>query len=218
MQIDFWQDRWQEGQIGFHQHEVNPYLLQHWPSLSVDPEARVFVPLCGKSKDMLWLTGHGHEVLGIEISAIAVDAFFLENELEPEASASAGYDKYAVQGLELWCGDFFDLHTLDIKGVTAVYDRASFIAMPPPMRERYAAKMCEILESGTEMLLVTMEYPQEQMDGPPFSVTEAEVEKLYGCCFDIEKLGELDVLEANARFRDKGISEMHEKVYRLIKR
>ncbi|MDH5300395.1 MAG: thiopurine S-methyltransferase [Gammaproteobacteria bacterium] len=216
MQIEFWQDRWKEGQIGFHQHEVNPYLLQYWHELEKTP-GKVFVPLCGKSKDMLWLHAHGHPVLGVEISPIAVEAFFQENDLEPVTSASAGFDKYGASDLELWCGDFFDLHPLDLKGVTAVYDRASFIAMPPDLRQRYAAKMCELLVKGTQVLLVTMEYPQHEMQGPPFSVSQDEVERLYSRCFSIEPVASYDVLAANARFRDRGISAMHERVYLLVR-
>ena len=72
MEEAFWQARWAQGQIGFHLQEVNPYLQQHWPSLSIAPGSQVLVPLCGKSLDMAWLAGQGLRVLGVELADRAV--------------------------------------------------------------------------------------------------------------------------------------------------
>lgn len=215
MKTEFWQERWKEGQIGFHQEEINAYLLEHWPKFDVSEECRVFVPLCGKSKDMIWLQGRGHDVFGVELSPLAVDAFFDENNLAYEKQPSDEFLKYTTPGITLWCGDFFKLDASELNGIEAVYDRASLIALPPAMREQYAQKLTEILQRGVSVLLVTMEYPQQQMDGPPFSVSEDEVRRLYGDHFQIDVVGEYDVLANNERFRQRGLSQLMEKSYAL---
>lgn len=218
MEADFWKARWEEGQIGFHQDRANDYLVRHWPALGVPAGARVLVPMCGKSKDMLWLRAQGYPVLGVELSPIAVDAFFAENNLSLSRSSEGKFERASADGCELLCGDFFDLAKRDCEGVLAVYDRASLIALPVEMRERYARHLAGLLDPGDQVLLITMEYPQYEMDGPPFSVHEEDVRRLYEPAFEVRLLGAVDVLAENARFRDRGVSALHEKTYALKRR
>lgn len=186
MKHEFWLERWERNQIGFHQAEINQYLTFHWAGLGLAPGARVFVPLCGKSLDMLWLLEQGHPVLGNELSAKAVEAFFRENDLPVTVSREPRFTRYASEGLELLAGDFFALTQADMEEARAVYDRAALIALPPDMRIAYAAHMSTLLPSGAHILLVTMEYPPAMLEGPPFSVTDEEVHKLYSKDFTIE--------------------------------
>lgn len=215
MQPDFWHERWKNNQIGFHQAEINLHLQQFWPSLAIAPGSRVFVPLCGKSGDMLWLRAQGYQVVGVELSPLAVRAFFAENSLQSKAVAHDRFDVLEADGIRLYCGDFFDLAAQDLAGVSAVYDRASLIALPPEMRPAYARHMRQLLAPGARTLLVAFEYPQQEMQGPPFSVQEAEVRALYEGGCRIELLRSLDILEQESRFRDKGVSRLQEKVYAL---
>lgn len=217
MDPSFWHARWQANEIGFHQQEINPHLQRFWPPLGVTG-GTVFVPLCGKSRDMLWLASQGHRVLGVEISPIAASAFFSENGLDVEPMQEARFVRRQIAELTLLEGDFFDLTPAHLDGVTAVYDRASLIALPPPMRERYAAHMAALLPSGTPLLLVTLDYPQPEMDGPPFAVSAAEVAALFAARFDIDSLGGQDILAENPRFRARGLTRLEERVYRLVRR
>ncbi|MBP6750907.1 MAG: thiopurine S-methyltransferase, partial [Xanthomonadaceae bacterium] len=89
MDAEFWHRRWQDNQIGFHQHEATPMLQAHWATIGAPTGCRVFVPLAGKSLDMLWLAAQGHRVLGIELSPLAVAQFFAENALQPEIVETA---------------------------------------------------------------------------------------------------------------------------------
>jgi len=107
MQPEFWHKKWESNQIGFHQPEVNPYLQRHWPDLAIPAQARVLVPLCGKSLDLLWLAGRGHRVLGVELSEKAVEDFFREQQLQPQVSEQGDFKVYRADAIELWCGDFF---------------------------------------------------------------------------------------------------------------
>lgn len=215
MNREFWQARWDEGRIGFHQDEVNPHLQRYWQSLGIPPGATVFVPLCGKSRDMLWLRDQGHPVIGVEIVPRAVEAFFAENGLVATQRPQGSLTLWESKGIKIFRGDFFDITADDVAGVGAVYDRASLIALPPALRQRYAAHLRAILPDKMKVLLVTMDYPQSEMDGPPFAVTEHEVAALYQDYFKIEQVCSEDILAANPRFQEQGLSRLLEKVYIL---
>jgi len=215
MNRDFWKSRWDEGRIGFHQDEVNPHLQRCWPDLGIPSGGTVFVPLCGKSRDMLWLRDQGYTVIGVEVVPRAVEAFFAENGLTATHGPHGAFSLWRSEGIDIFQGDFFDLTPDEMVGITAVYDRASLIALPPAMRQRYAAHLRAILPGGMNVLLVTMDYPQDQMEGPPFAVTEQEVATLYQDYFKIEQAGAEDILAANPRFQEQGLSQLLEKVYVL---
>ncbi|MEJ2553769.1 MAG: thiopurine S-methyltransferase [Gammaproteobacteria bacterium] len=215
MHRDFWHERWDEGRIGFHQDQVNPYLVRYWSGLGIPIGATVFVPLCGKSRDMLWLRDQGYAVVGVEIVPRAVEAFFAENALTVKSRPHGAFTVWEGERIKILQGDFFDLTPEDVAGIAAVYDRASLIALPPAMRQRYAAHLGGILPGNMKILLVTMDYPQEQMDGPPFAVTEQEVAALYQENFEVKMLCNEDILSITPRFQQQGLSRLLEKVYVL---
>jgi thiopurine S-methyltransferase len=232
MKIEFWHERWESNQLGFHQTEVNPLLREHWSRLDVPTGATVFVPLCGKSLDMLWLRAAGHAVIGIELSPIAIRDFFSAAEIESTSSATPGAAPIAGDandvisepgglgcstggGFHLFCGDFFALEPTHLAGVRAVYDRASLIALPPEMRVRYAEHLAGVLPAEVSIFLITIEYDQSQMKGPPHSVPADEVTRLFGDNFEIECLGSSGPEEPPERFRERGIESLCESVWRL---
>src|SRR5690554_6891702 len=180
MEPDFWHQRWRDDRIGFHMEKPLPLLRKHWPSLALPAGSRVFVPLSGKSVDMAWLAERGHQVLGVELSVLAVRQFFQERGLEPALRESRYGTHFTAGPYELVCGDAFALDAEALAGCAAVYDRAALIALPPDLRRRYAETVWQALPPGCTGLLVTLEYPQDQKDGPPFSVEEAEVRELLG--------------------------------------
>ncbi|MDO8369908.1 MAG: thiopurine S-methyltransferase, partial [Candidatus Nitrotoga sp.] len=196
-----------------HQNEINPHLQRFWPALNLAPGSRVFVPLCGKSCDMLWLQGQGHEVIGVEICPLAIEAFFAESGLQASVTKHGAFSIYQTEGLTLYCGDFFQMTSEDMAGVSAVFDRASLIALPPSMRSVYAAHMQSILASGVNTLLVTFDYLQHEMHGPPFSVKEPEVRALYETTGEVRLLLSADILDKEPRFRDRGVTQLQEKIF-----
>lgn len=230
MELEFWKDRWINGQIGFHQDRVNPYLAYFYGQKGPSPEKRnalkVFVPLCGKSRDMLWLAQNGYQVLGVECSELAVKAFFDETGLAYRHAAvedSALYqfmpdDDSDMAAIEILQGDFFAMQPDDLKGVTDIFDRASLIALPESMREDYAQKMATLVASGTRVLLVTLTYDQSEMNGPPFSVSEQHVHALYDDAFAVEKLCFKDIIEDDVGMKERGLTSLIETVYKLTKR
>lgn len=216
MDTKFWIERWEKQQIGFHQNEINGYLKNYWNQARAQhPDSQVFVPLSGKSRDMIWLREQGHEVLGIELSELAVKDFFAENGLDFEEHEHPHFKPYISGDIQLLHGDFFSLQKDDLSASHLVYDRASLVAFPPEMRKRYVEHLSSILPEDVSILLVTMEYPQDEMNGPPFSVPESEVIQLYQQNFNIEKLASFDIYKENPRFRERGLSSLQEKIFHL---
>ncbi|MGY4493154.1 thiopurine S-methyltransferase [Pseudomonas sp. TE3610] len=213
MQADFWQERWQRNQIGFHQAAVNPYLQRHWPVLA--PGSRVLVPLCGKSLDLVWLAGQGLHVLGVELATQAVEAFFAEQGLQPAVVRRGAFDCYSAGALEVWCGDFFALTADDVVGCTALYDRAAMIALPPEMRQRYVRHLTAILPAGCAGLLITLDYDQSVLPGPPFSVPDEEVRALWGGEWQVDQVECRDILDEGGKFVSAGATRLEERAYRL---
>lgn len=218
MEHDFWHRRWSKNEIAFHQGDINLHLQELWPQLGAAPGAAVFVPLCGKSLDMAWLARQGYRVIGVELSPLAVSDFFAGQGLVPEVEETPPFQRYRAGGVEILVGDFFALKPDHLQGAAAVYDRAALIALPPTMRPRYAAHLATLLAPGARTLLITFEYPQEEMDGPPFSVGEQEVRTLFGGTAAIERVRRLEVLAEHPRFVERGLSRLTETVYRLIAR
>lgn len=215
MDADFWLQRWQEGQIGFHRHDVMPLLQKHWPSLQLPEASRVLVPLCGKSLDMHWLAAQGHRVLGVELSPLAVTQFFNEAGLEPTRTTSRYGEHFSIGPIEIILGDAFGLDPALLADVAGVYDRAALIALPPDLRRRYRDTVYAALPAGCQGLLITLEYPQEEKAGPPFSVAQAEVEGLFAAPWRHTLLERRDILDQEPRFREEGLSALETAVYRL---
>lgn len=216
MDADFWRSRWENNQIGFHQSETNKLLMKHWPSVCPDTSAKVFVPLCGKSLDMVWLSDRGHEVLGVELCELAVDSFFAEHGTEPHTEQ---YEDFIIKSsgrIKIWCGDFFSMKPEHLARVSAVYDRASLIALPPSMRRAYSEYMSRVLPWGATTLLQTITYDQSEMSGPPFSVSDEEVQNLYGSLQDVLHLETRDALAGNPTLQERGITALTTSVYRIV--
>lgn len=218
MKAEFWHERWEKNEIGFHQPSFNEHMQAFTGRLGIAAGAHVLVPLCGKSLDLLWLAGQGYRVTGIELSERAARDFFEENALDHEKLDRAGVTVYSGKQIEIWCADFFELGREDFPGIDAVYDRAALIALPPEMRPAYAAHLAGLVRGGVSVLLITLDYPQIEMGGPPFSVTRSEVEDLFSGCFSIQLLKAEERLAKEPRFRKKGLTRMDEHVYQLRKK
>ncbi|WDY56620.1 thiopurine S-methyltransferase [Pseudomonas sp. PSKL.D1] len=213
MDAAFWHRKWADNQIGFHQANANPYLQQHWPALGLPAGSRVLVPLCGKSLDMVWLAGQGHRVLGVELSRRAVEAFFREQGLKAQVTQRGAFEAWRSGDIELWCGDFFALRAEDLADCTGVYDRAALIALPPQMRAQYMKLLGQVLPGGVQGLLVTLDYDQAMMAGPPFSVGDGEVRDFSG--WEVHVLQEKEIVAESPKFVEAGVNSLVERVYRV---
>jgi|JRHI01.1.fsa_nt_gi thiopurine S-methyltransferase len=215
MDRNFWHERWQKKETGFHQPAVNDLLQLYWPRLGLEAGSEVFVPLCGRSLDMVWLAEQGHRVIGAELSQIAIDEFFAERGLTPEVSRHAGFTIKSAGAFELWRGDFFELPPRAVAGIASAYDRASLIAFPADMQGRYAAKLKELAPAQVPLLLITLDYDQKQMTGPPFSTPRDRVHDLFADRYEIEELACRSALEQNPRLLQRGLTSLEECAYVL---
>ena len=225
MEHDFWHQRWAAGRLGFHQQKVNSRLIKFWHAAAPVKGEKVLAPLCGKSLDMLWLAGEGHPVIGVEVSDVACRDFFVENELPYQCAREDGGEDGAPfvrytgggdggsGGIELWCGDFFDLKPADLRGVRVVYDRASLIALPEGMRAAYAAHLAALLPPGARVFLISMDYDENKMKGPPFSVPEDEVRGLFADEFSVEIITQSAGPDIVGNLAARGLDTLNEKVY-----
>lgn len=189
---EFWHQRWADKQIGFHQSAPNPLLLAHIGALDLEAGARLALPLCGKTVDIAWLRHQGFRVVGVELSEIAVRELFEENDWSPTITPFGNLARYSAPGVDIFVGDFFEMSAALLGPVDAVFDRAALVALPAPMRPRYAKHLTAISGKAPQ-LLITFSYDQAIMPGPPFSVQASEVDQLYGHEFDLNALITQDV-------------------------
>lgn len=203
---DAWLERWKTGRIGWHEADGNRRLRDHWQASG----RRVLVPMCGKSVDMLWLAEQGNAVVGVEVSGIAVQAFFADNGLEHEEYHGNRHRFVAIDhDITIICGDYL---TISDMRFDACYDRGAFAALPAAMRANYAAHTNALLDDGAYHLLITLEYDQGLVEGPPYSIAADEV---LGFWPDLERVEVVDDIDnAPPKFHDAGVAEMLEVCWR----
>jgi len=218
METDFWHERWQRGEIGFHQPHIHDQLQRFWPALGLGAGSSVFVPLSGKSRDMVWLAERGHKVIGVELSELAVAAFFEEMGIAPQRQQAGALEVWSGGPYTIHCGDFFKFEADAVADVSAVYDRAALIALPPNMRPAYVTHLANILPRAAKVLLIALDYPEGEIAGPPFAVARDEVTRLCAPAFDIEVLEDRDGLAASENLRKRGVTRLVETAYLLRRR
>jgi thiopurine S-methyltransferase len=184
MQAEFWHWIWERDLIGFHMETVNPFLAAHLGALGLAPGDTVFLPLCGKTRDIGWLLEQGFRVVGCDLSPLAAGQLFHDLGAEPQITEMGALACHAAPGLRFFVGDIFELNAEMLGPVQAVFDRAALYALPASERARYAAHLTAL--SGTApQLLTSLIYDQTRMKGPPYAVPDAEVRSLYGATHDL---------------------------------
>lgn len=187
MDAEFWNEKWSNREIAFHNANVHPLLAGQLSALGLAAGARIFLPLCGKSLDIHWLLKQGFRVVGIELVETAIQELFAELGLSPEILQRGDLKLYRAANIDIYVGDIFHLNLSELKKTDAVYDRAALVALPKKIREHYAQHVTTLSGSAPQ-LLITFEYDQAKMDGPPFSVSRPALNSLYGQVYEIERL------------------------------
>jgi len=215
MDPNFWRERWQTRQIGFHQGHPHSSMTKFGVRLLQRKQPRVLVPLCGKSQDLLWLAHGGALVTGAELVADAVEEFFEEVGAEPLHQMHGTLPVLSDEelGVRVFVGDFFEVTPEATGSVTGIYDRGALVALPPELRQRYVEHLLRFLPPGGGLLLVSLVYDQTMMNGPPFSVPREVVHGLFSSCSKIELLSSESIIETEVHFRDRGLSDLWEEVY-----
>ena len=190
MEASFWHQKWARGEIGFHQKDINPFLLKYLEILLLPKGSRIFLPLCGKTRDFSFLLANGYQVVGAELSELAIKELFKELCLNPEITLIGELIRYSAQDIDVFVSDIFDVSAEYLGHISAIYDRAALVALPIEIRAQFTSHLMNITNTAPQ-LLITFEYDQKLMDGPPFSLTESEIKHHYGSKY------QLKVLESN---------------------
>ena len=192
MDASFWKDRWERGEIAFHEKQANQFLVKYFNKLSLAKGSRVFVPLCGKTLDIAWLLSQGSRVAGAELSEIAVKQLFEGLGVEPKIAELGSVQRYRAQNIDIFLGDLFQVTCEMLGPVDAIYDRAALVALPKEMRDRYTEHLVQITENAPQ-LVIAYEYDQSVVNGPPFSVSQDEVRRHYTDSYNLTLLATADV-------------------------
>jgi len=209
MDLDDWKARWADGNTGWHEQAGNRFLRQWWPARA--DQSRVLVPLCGKALDLKWLAERGHEVVGVEISSVAVEAFFRENQIAYELDTAGAFQRYRSNDgrIQVYCGDYFEF---DVGRFDALFDRAALIAMDAQARPAYLEHTKTLLKRHAARLVITLTYDQGLVTGPPFSVEAAEVRTAWP---DLEPVLEVEAIDSvPPKFRAAKVQSVTELVWR----
>ncbi|KGM50174.1 thiopurine S-methyltransferase [Pseudooceanicola atlanticus] len=210
MDSDFWHKKWEDNQIGFHRASVNPLLVRFLSVLGLAPGARVFLPLCGKTRDIAWLRDQGFRVAGAELSRMAIEQLFDELGETPEITEHGTLTRFSGKRIDIFVGDIFELSAPVLGPVDAIYDRAALVALPHDMRPRYGAHLAGITGTAPQLLLC-FEHSVGEEKGPPFSVDRAEVARVHGESYTADLL-----LDEEIDGELKGDNAAHDVVWHLL--
>jgi thiopurine S-methyltransferase len=214
MEKSYWLSRWVKNKIGFHTPEGEPALHTWWKSVDTGKRPlHVLIPLCGKSPDIQWIADKGTHVIGVEFIEKACLDFFRERDITPQTLQKSYGTCYSSENTELWSADILKMPTKLLSKAHVVYDRAALVALPEQMRKPYVSKIAHSLRKGSKILMVSFDYPQQEMNGPPFSIPEREIKFLHEEFYSIELLETIDILSDLKKFKEKGLSYLYKQVY-----
>ncbi|WP_043316065.1 thiopurine S-methyltransferase [Microbulbifer sp. HZ11] len=192
MEKSFWLEKWRKNEIGFHNSEAHPLLVKHLHRLKLEKGDRLFLPLCGKTLDIGWLLGEGYRIVGAELSEAAVIQLFEQLAMTPQIEELGELKKYYGDGVEVFVGDIFELTESSLGAVDGIYDRAALVALPESMRSEYANHLIKITRAAPQ-LLISFDYDQNQLPGPPFCVNDSAIRALYEAGYRVEKIDSVPV-------------------------
>lgn len=211
MEIKFWQELWANNEIGFHESKPNELLVKYFKKLNLQAGSRVFLPLCGKTLDIAWLLSKRVHVLGAELSETAVQQLFDGLGIAPTTTSCGALTRHSAKNIDIFVGDVFDLSAKQLGVVDAIYDRAALVALPEPTRSQYTQHLMGVC-NGASQLLITFDYDQRHMDGPPFSINADKVNLYYSSTYSVTPL-ESKIVPGKL----KGVCEADEQVWLLHK-
>ena len=216
--MNFWESRWIHGQTGWHNSDVNEHLKAHQRVLFQEDSPKIFVPLCGKSLDMMWLSQQGASIVGVDLVKNPLDQYFEEHCLTPNSQITQGIEGLSSGNQTLFHANIFDV-TLDvIEPVDAIYDRAALVALSPELREAYVEHCFSLLKPGGTILLITYDSPVADDHGPPFPVRKGTVEKLFASAEECVQIDEVHTTKKDSeRLQKRNLDWSRSDIWKIIK-
>lgn len=206
MELSYWISRWRKEKTGFHMPGGYPGLKTYWNRLSLRTNPHVLVPLCGKSVDLVLIERFGARVLGVDISEKAILGFFNEQKRPFETDTYGDFIIRKSGNIEIWQGDFLKFPSNKCPQFDLIYDKAALTALPPHMQNRFVQTILKLAGGSASVLLHHFIYAQEQMPGPPFSISKSEITRLFSNHYTIQMLEENSLPAANfPAFQRRGL-------------
>ena len=172
MPLDFWSQVWQEGTIRFHQKDYNSQMISFFKDMDLKGKS-VFIPLAGKTKDILFFLEKRSFVTAIEFVESAIIDFFKENNIHYTKKDST----YFAPNLTFHCMDYFKFEVSAPFDV--LYDRASQVVFNSELRPAYYDHMKTLISPQTIVLLAAIDHSGPSDYGPPYKISPAEVTEAY---------------------------------------
>lgn len=192
MKPEFWQEKWKTNQIGFHESEGNTLLSRHFDRLGLTQNDRIFVPLCGKTRDIEMFLSRGLRVVGAELSELAICQLFEDLQIEPKITSLGVVTHYSAENIDIFVGNIFDVTREMLGSVDAVYDRAALVALPYELRNQYSEHLVDITNNAKQLVII-FEYESDTIQGPPFSVSDDDIKTRYQKYYDLTCLEDIIV-------------------------
>ena len=212
MDKEYWLKTWALKDIQFHSDQVDSHLIEYIEKLKLQPGDLILVPLCGKTRDLMWLAKAGFRVIGVEISPIACEEFFSDFGITPNIIKTSSFTKYQYENITLFCGDIFNLNPNDLPNIRAIFDHRALIALPAPLRTKYVNHLLHCASDNHIKILLIVLHSSNEVKGPPFPISDQEIKILYGKDFEITKLSSENILLKEHLVR-KGYDDLAQSVY-----
>lgn len=215
MEKDFWLQCWQKNHIAFHQLSFHPWLTSVIKEKLPAQPIKTFIPLCGKSDDIVWFSAFGN-VVGSELSEIACRDFFAEKGYKFSTKLNGEHALFQHENIELWQGDFFKLTPEKLGDFDVVYDRAALVALPKQMQLDYVNHLKQFIDTKTKLFLIAVAFNDDDWQGPPFSITDDDIQQLFSS-FSVEKIAEHKLSNNQFAQRKMAVGNLKEALYLIQK-
>ncbi len=166
-----WEAAYRRGDTPWEKGKAHPALIDFLAE-NGPPTGEIFVPGCGSGHDVRVLSTPANHVVGIDLAPLAI--------AKAKSFPNVGNEEYLLADLFALPGEFdsrFDV----------VFEHTCFCAIEPETRARYVETIARVLKPGGEIIAIFFPNPDHDEDGPPYGVSKAELEKLFGAHFCLEK-------------------------------
>ncbi|MRX28461.1 thiopurine S-methyltransferase [Kangiella sp. HZ709] len=212
MDYHFWDTCWQRASQPFHLSEAHPFLRRYLYLL--DNKEKLLLPLSGKSVDPIFLAQNNIHSTSIEFNPSAIDNFIIDSELSFKRKTFEQKKCYDFGDFDIWLADFFDIETKDIGKFSQVFDRAALVALPKELRDKYIKHLKSLLQPKATILMVTMDYEEGEMSGPPFYIAQNELTELFPES-SIRELDRISLINNHHRWKELQLSKLDEVLFQI---
>ncbi len=135
-------------------------------------QGEIFVPGCGSGHDVRALSAPVNHPVGVDLAPFAIR--------KAQARPAIAAEEYLL-------ADLFDLPARFDGNFDWVFEHTCFCAIDPLLRPDYVTTIVRLLQPKGRLLAIFFLNPDHEEDGPPYRVSRAELDEIFGAHFRIEK-------------------------------